>query len=353
MSSMHFSMPKWPLTLGLAIVLMAPLAKAEVAEALSRGALPTEHGSRSFLLGLAQTKERVIAVGERGLLLLSADEGRSWRQVPVPVSVTLTAVEFANEKVGFAIGHGGSVLATTDGGETWSLRLDGRRIAEKALSVANASGDEHLIASAQRLASDGPDKPLLDLLVLDDKRVIVVGAYGLILLTDDGGHTWTSLFDKIENIFGSHIYVIRQSENRILMAGEMGAVWLSQDSGNSFDVLETPYEGSFFTAELMGAEEIVLAGLRGNAWRSNDNGDSWKQIATNIPATINASTLRKNGELLVVNQAGMIMRKNGDSLVPVTSKPLPPLNDLLELHNGDFLLLSRRGVLSLASGDLQ
>src|SRR5512134_1715805 len=83
--------------------------QAPVGPALERPALASRHAQRSVLLGAAQAGARLVAVGERGIVLLSDDEGAHWEQVPVPVSVSLTAVRFADERLGWAVGHGGVV----------------------------------------------------------------------------------------------------------------------------------------------------------------------------------------------------------------------------------------------------
>src|SRR5213593_949007 len=87
-------------------LLHAATQAAPVAEALDRPALPVAMAAKSMLLGAAQAGERLVAVGERGIVVLSEDAGRTWRQARVPVSVTLTAVRFVDAKQGFVVGHG-------------------------------------------------------------------------------------------------------------------------------------------------------------------------------------------------------------------------------------------------------
>ncbi|WP_417223079.1 WD40/YVTN/BNR-like repeat-containing protein [Amphritea sp.] len=330
-----------------------PTQAAETTDALVRPAVTTTLGPRAFMLGAANAGERLVVAGERGIILLSDDNGHSWKQAPVPVSVTLTTVRFADPLNGFAIGHGGTVLTTRDGGESWTVRLDGNAAAKVIHDAAQVSGDERAIASAERLVYDGPDKPMLDMALISAEQAIVVGAYGIALSTDDGGQSWHSLVDRLDNPGDLHIYTLRRHGDRIVMAGEMGMVWLSVDGGQHYDLLETPYEGSFFTAELMGDETIILAGLRGNVWRSDDNGEDWTQVKSPVGATITASMQDDDGQLLMVNQAGMVMALKGDRLVPVTKRHFPPLNNLLEKDNGDLLIVSARGLMSVQSGDLK
>jgi len=59
------------------------------------------------------------------VVILSDDDGATWHQAKVPVSVTLTAVSFGTPAKGWAVGHSGIVLHTEDGGETWVKQLDG------------------------------------------------------------------------------------------------------------------------------------------------------------------------------------------------------------------------------------
>jgi photosystem II stability/assembly factor-like uncharacterized protein len=323
---------------------MLAAAAAPVADALSRPAVLTRQASQSVLLGAARAGTRLVAVGERGIVVLSDDNGATWRQARVPVSVTLTAVRFVDAKQGFAVGHGGVVLASTDGGETWVKKLDGIQAAELALKAAKASGDPKALREAQRLVADGADKPFLDLHFFDARRGIVVGAYNLIFVTEDGGETWQPWMDRLDNPKALHLYALRVRDNTLLIAGEQGLVLRSDNGGGSFRRLATPYKGSFFTAELPTGDEIVVGGLRGNIWRSVDGGATWTRVEVQVPVSFVASAQRAGRELLLANQAGMLFSVRDGLLVPLPGKPLPLLNAVLPLEGGGLLTLSLVGV---------
>lgn len=317
---------------------------AVVGDALGRPALTTRNAERSVLLAADRAGSRLVAVGERGIVVLSDDQGERWRQAPTPLSVTLTAVRFANASRGYALGHGGAVLATDDGGQGWKQRLDGRQIAQLLLAQAKASGDGAAVASAERMVADGADKPLLDLVLFDAQRLLVVGAYGVALASGDGGATWESWRARLDNPKELHLYAARQRGSRIVIAGEQGLVLLSEDGGRGFKRLTLPYSGSFFTAELPDDQTIVVAGLRGNAWRSTNAGTTWQQLASPVPVSITGSALDAAGRVLFVNQAGMVLGLQGDELQPLGGAPLPPLNAILALADGQALALSVQGV---------
>lgn len=319
---------------------------APVADALERPALMVRDAAHSALMAAAQCGNRLVAVGERGIVVTSDDAGAQWRQSRTPVSVTLTAVRCPTAQSVFAIGHGGTVLSSSDGGATWSRRLDGRRAARLALEDARASGDPTAQQEAQRLVEDGPDKPFLDLHFFDERRGVVVGAYGLAFATQDGGQTWRPWMRRLPNPKGGHLYSLRVRGDQLLIAGEQGLVLQSVDGGQEFHRLEVPYQGSFFTAELPSDQEIVLAGLRGNVWRSTDRGRSWSQLSTSTPASITASTLAGDGQILLATQAGALLKVSGASVVALPMPPMPPLNALQRLRSGGLLALTNLGAIA-------
>lgn len=328
-------------------------AFADVLDAIERPVVESHLGAQSTLLSASYAGDRLVAVGERGLILLSDDQGDTWRQASSPVSVTLTGVQFANARVGYVIGHGGIVMRTDDAGEHWSKLLNGRQLANQFYTQAKNSGDEYALHQAKLLVSDGPDKPFLDLLVLSPMHLVVVGAYGFAFESSDGGASWQSLMERIDNPMGLHLYSIRKYTNRILITGEQGFIALSNDNGNTFEILNSPYEGSFFTAQLQGDTRIILAGLRGNAYVSNDNGESWDKIDNPIQASITSSLKTPKGQVHMANQAGMVLSLVNNKLVPAVSQSLPPLTHILQKAQGGVLALSIHGPVSIALGNVK
>lgn len=325
------------------------MAGAPTGDAIDRAAVTVRAPERAVLLSAAQAGARIVAVGERGMVVLSDDGGRSWQQAGTPTSVTLTTVRFVDAMHGWAVGHGGVVLATVDGGKTWARRLDGRQVAQLVLDSAQAAGDAKAIQEAERLLADGPDKPLLDLLVIDAQRLLAVGAYGIALGSVDGGKTWSSWMARLPNPKGLHIYTARMRGQTLLLAGEQGLVIQSEDAGLSFHRVETPYKGSFFTAELPGDRAILLAGLRGTVLRSVDAGANWTTLSSPMPVSITGSVLTPDGRLLAANQAGFVMALQGDRFAPIHATPLPPLNGLLAQAKGTVLALTVQGAMPLTT----
>lgn len=335
------------------LVLSVGAHASPVRVALERPAVQSTLAARSVLQGAAMAGRRIVAVGERGIVVLSDDAGRTWRQVPTPVSVGLTAVRFADEQHGWIVGHGGVVLATMDGGQTWRKQLDGVQAAQLMLEDAKAGGDARQIADAERLVADGPDKPFMDALFFDAQRGLIVGAYNLAFETRDGGEHWRPISRRLDNPRALHLYAIRAraaaNGQELLIVGEQGTVLHSTDAGEHFTRLAVPYKGSFFTAELPGARELVIAGLRGNVWKSADGGANWQQVPNPVPVSITASAQDARGHVWLGNQAGLVLAYTGEAVVPTPAK-LAPLTGLLPLAGEQALALTLAGAMPVTLG---
>ncbi|EJM22903.1 BNR/Asp-box repeat protein [Pseudomonas sp. GM21] len=346
------------LLLAVALSLSAQWGVAQTAAVVSPLGTPAMHvapSQKTVLLDLARAGARLVAVGERGIVMLSDDNGQSWRQADVPVSVTLSAVQFVNDRQGWAVGHAGVVLATTDAGEHWTLQLDGTRAAQIELTAArneqaaatDASAAEARIASAERLVADGPDKPFLAMKFVDAQRGLIVGAFGLAMQTVDGGATWTSTMGHIDNPMNLHMYAISQQGQRWFVAGEQGFLARSDDDGASFAQLESPYGGSLFTAQSRSDGALLVAGLKGNAFISHDAGDTFQPLNVGLPISFSDSVVLASGQVLFANQGGGLYvsdGRSGDALRALT-KPLGlPVAGVIQADDGSLIVAGFSGL---------
>jgi photosystem II stability/assembly factor-like uncharacterized protein len=317
---------------------------------LQRPALAVRQPGKVVLQAAALAGKRVVAVGERGIVALSDDDARSWRQArSVPVGVSLTAVRFVDERRGWAIGHGGAVLFTQDGGEQWQLLADGRRLAGLAEVAAKGQGDQSALAKeAAVLVADGPDKPLFDLHVSGEGRLFVIGAYNLAFDSSDFGAHWTAALPRMDNPKSKHLYALAVRGQTWLIAGEQGLLLRSSDGGQSFKKLTSPYAGSWFALSAAGEKQWIVAGLRGHAFRSVDDGESWAPLEGAPPVSFVSATALPDGQVLLANQAGQLFTtQSGPTLNRLSVPGLPPLTQALALPGGDLLALSVAGALRL------
>jgi photosystem II stability/assembly factor-like uncharacterized protein len=260
---------------------------------------------------------RLVAVGQRGHVLTSDDGGASWAQAAVPVSTDLTAVFFPTSRRGYAVGHDGVVLATSDGGRSWEAQLDGRRLA--ALVAARVAGvrDPALRERLAVLASRGEGQSFLDVWFADERTGFAVGAFDLLVHTEDGGRTWTPWLGRTDNPRGLHLHAIRHVAGALWIVGERGLALKLEPAAGRFRAQRPGYAGSFLG--LAGDDHtVILHGLQGSAFRSADGGTTWRRIPTGLAVALTASTVLPDGRLVLVSQAGdlLVSSDGGASFAP-------------------------------------
>ncbi len=270
-----------------------------------------------------------MAVGERGVIALSDDAGRTWRQAPAPTSVSLVTVAFASPQIGWAAGHAGTILRTVDGGEHWQRLLNGNRAAAlvtRDAGAARGTGAAELHSLARQLAADGADAPFLAIRCFDERAALVAGANGLLFATSDGGATWQSLVSRAGNSTGRHYYAIAARDRLVYVAGEAGLLERSLDGGRTFNRVATPYGGTFFGVALLQGGAVLLAGLRGTVLWSGDGGRHFERVSSPTAVSFSSMTPTPEGALLT-DQGGGIVRFSAASrrLVRLPGPPLFPL----------------------------
>jgi photosystem II stability/assembly factor-like uncharacterized protein len=337
----------------VALLMSGAALAAPPADPLQVPALPSRLAASSPLFAIAHAGTRLVAVGQRGHVLLSDDAGAHWRQAVVPVSVDLTAVHFASPQRGWAVGHDGVILHSADGGEHWSLQLDGRQAAQRivdAYTPRAGSGNVELdavLTEAKRMLAQGPDLPWLDVWFDDERNGFAIGAFNLVFATGDGGATWTPASDRVENPKGYHLYALRGSGpgGDVYAAGELGLVLRLDRASQRFVALPTPYKGTFFG--IVAKPGLLLAfGLRGNAWRSTDGGHHWQQTPTGVDTGLTGGALLPDGAIALVSAGGQLLvsRDNAASFAPVAAEKTQPAFGLMPAGANSVALVGARGV---------
>ncbi|WP_369855866.1 WD40/YVTN/BNR-like repeat-containing protein [Candidatus Thalassolituus haligoni] len=296
------------LILGLAFISVNVFSEDMVRlDPLNMESTKSSRAHHVLITSVVRAADRLVACGERGVVMLSDDSGQSWHQADfVPVSVTLTKLYFVDADTGWAIGHSGVVLKTVDGGKHWKKQLDGFQAAQIELKAAEKdSANDSRMQAARYLVQDGADKPFLGIHFTDALHGIIVGAYGIAFATRDGGMHWESLIGRIADPAGRHLYAVVQQENFIYLAGEQGALFRSDDNSQSFSSLNVGWDGSLFGILPLGNKSLIAYGLRGKTFASTDQGESWK--ALNLPETsIVAGHILSDGAIVLADETGQL-----------------------------------------------
>lgn len=272
-----------------------------------------------------------MAAGLRGHVIVSDDAGLSWQQAAVPVASDLTSVLFTTPQLGWVTGHDGVLLHSGDSGATWIKRLDGRMTAQaltKHFETLASNGDREapaLLDAVKQNYAAGPEQALLGVAFTDARTGWACGSFGTLLATQDGGETWQSWMERIDNPKLLHLNAIAQIGGQVLIASEQGTVFRLDAQRQRFVASATGYAGSFFG--FIGRDADVIAyGLRGTVFRSRDGGNSWSRLPLNLSAGLNGGTVLDDGTLALVSQDGRVLlsKDRGDNFRPL-AVPQPGL----------------------------
>jgi len=322
------------------------LAPAIAPPDLARPALMVSGAAQARLFDLTQAGERLVAVGQQGVILVS-DTGEDWRQVPSPASALLTRVRFLDRRRGWAVGYDATILHTSDGGNSWTL--------------------QH---------RDPEARVLYDILFLDARHGIAVGGYGSYYRTADGGKTWQAQAFPLTQL-GQHFNrLLRLDARTLFIAGERGLLARSSDGGASWAMLRSPYVGSFFGAIPLGGRRVLVFGMRGNAYVADDIGTipvqdpskydpytaqtltdpaqiaalGWRRIDSPIRESLFGGAALADGSVLLVGTNAVALRSDAAlrTLTPVTLPAAETLVDVLP-HAAGLWAVGRRGVQNLGT----
>lgn len=311
--------------------------------------------ANSLLLDAVRTNAGYFAVGERGHILISTD-GRTWTQAEVPTRSALTSIATADGQL-WAAGHDGVILHSADNGLAWSRRR---------VSVWQPGSDDITLGV-----------PVLDLLFSDASNGIAVGAYSLMLVTSDGGATWTQkrigtapvstaapaattrdgewTFSadqlQLEEESDPHFNAIaRTGSGALVIVGERGTVYRSRDNGATWQKTRFPYQGSMFGVLAWEGEHILAFGLRGNAYESKDLGDTWTKVDTGSANSLMGGVALANGGAVLVGANGKFLSRGGsnDGFIATTYQTAagesPVLSGVLPDDSGGYVVISDKGV---------
>lgn len=336
-------------------ILLCGMSFLVSAERLKQPSIMQSSSDKVLLLSVAKSEQRLIASGEQGVIIYSDDDGLTWHQSEVPVSVLITDVHFFDNQSGWAVGHDGVLLRSLDQGASWQKQLDGSVINSlrvqaienevQALKKVTPSNDElleeteYLLDDARAAQEEGPSTPLLDVHFISEQTGFAVGAYGLVLRSNDGGETWEYIGHKLPNPDGLHLNrIFYTQDGRLLLLGEAGLLLQSRDEGQNWMALDSPYMGSFYTAAE--SDSLYLMGLRGNTFKQTKNG--WEKVSLPVTATINDAIVVDEA-IYLVGQGGALLKQTKQGFEGFSERGLRSFS-AVSLAGGFLIIVGEGGV---------
>ncbi|HCE6997881.1 TPA: glycosyl hydrolase [Pseudomonas aeruginosa] len=300
-----------------------PLMPLQAAPLRAVPAVQASNATQATMLAAGWAGARMVAVGDHGVVLLSDDQGKQWHQArSVPLSTPLTGVSFVDAKRGWAVGHWGAILATTDGGESWQV---------------------------QRLATE-EDRPLFAVHFFNARQGVAVGLWSLVLTTEDGGRTWAEQPVQAPpgakradlNLMG----LFADSRGTLYATAEHGQVLLSEDQGKNWRYLDTGYEGTLWSGAVLADGRLLLGGQRGTLLQGSADGKGFRRVPTSSKGSVTCVAVA-GSRVLAVGLDGLSVQSSdgGHSFQETQTADGLSLTAALFNAEGVPVLFSRRGVM--------
>ncbi len=334
-------------------------------------------------------------IGEEGYLLYSSDGGYTWTEKNSGTDKDLMEIFFLDEQNGW-IGTGenspgGSVLKTTDGGETWeeidfsyvkpnlSFELfDGIQFVDEntGFIVAGKLNSNFILKTTDGgLTWEAKDSLIsvgtqyhrwTDINFYDGFRGVVVGRQkDKIKYTVDGGETW-NFSNPIQDGFFNNLHkAFWIDETTIIAIGEGREYWniptpvyRSTDYGQNWEVLtESPAKSYYRVSDvyMKDPQNIIAIGSNGFnhafTYKSTDSGETWAEETPSYPYKF-VSVSGVNNKLCVVAESNHILISEdfGVSWTLLKSKPGSPVQ-AIEFIDGVGYAVTRSSDLLFNSND--
>jgi photosystem II stability/assembly factor-like uncharacterized protein len=294
-----------------------------------------------------------VTVGYEGRVLRSEDSGQSWQEItPRPTDASLTQVTFI-EDYGWAVGHNGAIIHSRDGGKTWTSQQTGTDKTIFSVSFADklhgwACGDESTwlwtnnggetwkverievsqIGLSEQTSLAVPDIIYYSVNFVDAQNGWMVGEYGNIRHTSDGGKTWDSQHESLLDALakkgeskdvmnlGAFFRVRFTDKDHGLAVGAGGAVAATDDGGKKWRWISREGEKAdlpnlhLYNIVAPGQDgRLVATGTNGIVLISTNSGADWQpaKIPGGVFTWINGIAFADSGKGVLVGGRGLVL----------------------------------------------
>jgi photosystem II stability/assembly factor-like uncharacterized protein len=279
---------------------------------------------RSLLLAVARAGRRLVAVGAHGNILLSDDNGTTWRISASGTSSLLTAVAFESSDAGWVVGYDATILRTTDAGTTWSVQQQDKSKDTVLYSVTPAS---------QATGGAKPDP------------AVAIGEYGLALALGTAG--WAPFRVEAEGDDYHLNSISRLAGGGLGITAEGGQAYRRLPNEEEWTPFPLPYEGSQFGSLPTADGGMLSFGLRGSLFRLGaGEKPAWERIATNLESGFMGGASITGGRIALVGTDGTVLTgiPDGSPLKLVPFENRQTLGGVAEAEDGRLVVVGERGV---------
>ncbi|HEC01556.1 MAG TPA: hypothetical protein ENI91_07665 [Sphingomonadales bacterium] len=265
--------------------------------------------------------QRGLASGYYGTILKTRDGGAHWVRIDTNIKELIRRLDLVTADRGWAVGHRGSIFHTEDGGLSWQKQFQVKGVYLRDISFAS------------------------------ENTGWAVGQNMTILNTRDGGKTWQQ--QKLTGFKGRDLPrlngVLALSETTAVLVGEFGVVGYTDDGGANWRILPSGM-GTTLTALAQRGQDVVVGGLDGVALNVSLGATPVvTSLNTGVHQHIFGISFNGKGQGIAVGRT-IILRFDGDSITPVKADdsvilPYRWYHGVQILDDGQVIAVGARGAI--------
>ena len=284
-------------------------------------------GTPQDLSGIVSTDDaHGWAVGDGGTILSTQDGGATWTAQTSNTTQNLHAVAFSDGAHGWAAGDGGTIVSTQDGGTMWTAQSSnatrnlhavvfsdgahGWTVGDGGTILGTTDGGATWVPQAS-----GTTQTLHAVAFSDDAHGWAVGDGGTILNTGDGGATWAQQTSgTTQNLHAlafadrSHGWAVGDG-GTILTTTDGGATWIAQTSGVT-QALEAAAFGDYARGWAVGAGGTLL--------HTSNGGATWAAQISDTTENLDGVAFADAERGLICGAAGTILNTTDGGILDTT-----------------------------------
>lgn len=251
-----------------------------------------------------------IAVAS-GVIFRTTDSGNSWQEV-ADAGIALSGIAFPSASDGFVTGANTTLLHTTDGGATWSQEPLAGAPSGADLSVIDCADPNlclmvdrpgsRLIRTTDAGATGAAITPatgkVLSAAFASASRAVAVGERGLMVVSDDGGATYTPIGGELAGLVSGRL---RATSSQVAnIGGANGILARTLNGGVDWSTVGVPTTAFVTDASFPTADVGFAIDEAGGAFKTVNGGSSWQILNSGTSVSPRAVLATGTSSVLLV-----------------------------------------------------